>query len=179
MLQVLWGLVWCSSHGHSGTQAEGGTTISWNIQHFQLLKCVCGEEECALSFKKGGIRVTWGWHRHLCEWQTHFPPYMSHGQSYHPGLMTCGSRLLLSRGESIMHFLLLTLCSLMSCWELEISHGGSIYTTEMGKCPKLGLSFFKEQFINTPLTWPFLNENVFKNVEWKMNAWRVLLSFRP
>lgn len=74
------------------------------------------------------------------------------GQSYYPGLMTCRSWLILSQGESIMHFLFLTLYSSMSCWELEIGHVGSIYTTEMGKCQKLRLSFFKEQFSNTPLT---------------------------
>lgn len=26
-----------------------------------------------------------------------------------------------------------TLCSMMSCWKLEISHGGDIHTTDVGK----------------------------------------------
>ena len=31
----------------------------------------------------------------------------------------------------------------MSYWELEINHGGSVYTTEIGKCYKSGLLIAK------------------------------------
>lgn len=122
-----------------------------------------------------------GWDRHLCEWQTHFMPFISHWPEIlsWPNMLKLWSWLIVAHGESIMHFPFPSLCSMTSCWELEISHGGSVYTTETGKHPKLGFSFLKEHFSNTPLTWPLLNESVFRNVEWQMNSWGLLLSSLP